>query len=708
MNDIIKLKLKNKITKKLEKFIYNVRMKNRLVNNKLEPMLLLEEYNKLCNNIENETIDILNKKFVDINNNLYPNLFYKDFQLYVFDSSEILINKTSFNILRKYIKSKDIIITIPKIDIEEINYSEYLFLSDHQIITNFNLNIDRIVKHNMDTIDEDKNFNKLILDDVKLKRYVNKIKNRSLEEFATSDNLGKDNLSIVEFIRNKLYNVKYLVYSDVFIKEMSIPENLISLDLASCNELEKINIEENNTIKSINLKQTKIKYEMLSNFKALENIEGFGDGSSIDIITMKIPSLKKLCLDNIDINMGLPVKTSIISDNLEWLYVKTDNDIIDDIGKLKHLTIHCYKSPKIVCPNLESLEIFSNDFNLSMIEHCTSLKKLILTGNPVHNNTIEMEDLSKFINLEYLEIKKLNILSSSSFSVFTNLKELYLYAKSKYNKKSFEGMTNLTKLHLKFGNLEEDSLKDLINLKELNLNNCFATRCSFSSLELLEDLSIEDCFFKYDISNMFNNLFRLENLVFRDNNILAKQKSFSNLVFLKSLNISCSHLQLFDNLYNLINLTSDKCAVYLFQTSIGDDDFFQNLYSLRKIVMGITEEFDISHLKNITDAHFNWYIKSTSGFYKLHHLKKLHIWCSEIEKDSFKKLTDLTLRTDDIKDDDFEGIDSLEHLDIVTTKRGRPLDDKLIKNIITNNKNLLTFKYNYKYVEVNNHRYCNK
>lgn len=58
--------------------------------------------------------------------------------------------------------------------------------------------------------------------------------------------------------------------------------------------------------------------------------------------------------------------------------------------------------------------------------------------------------------------------------------------------------------------------------------------------------------------------------------------------------------------------------------------------------------------------------------------------------------------------DIFDDLDTLEHLDIRTFNKDQKLDNDLIKKILSNNKNLLSFMFNFEYVKVSNHKYCNK
>lgn len=521
-----------------------------------------------------------------------------------------------------------------------------MYLLDNKIIDNFNLNIIRIFSHTLDFSDGDRSFNKLDINDEMIDSFYNDLQTKDLigsnnvldqplDKQSEESHLKAlfDNFCNREL--NGLTNLKYLTFKNKDMKEFTVLDSLIYLDLSSNNNLTELKSDVNNTLKTINLKDTSVPYEMLSKFKALENIEGFGSVlEEFEVLPITILSLKKLCC-NTTFKISLEVWTSQISDNLEWLEIRTDSIIKDDIKKLKHLSIFCHKTSKILCPNLESLEMHADEFDLSKIEEYSSLKKLKLDGNGISTQVLKSDDISKFTNLECLEISDIKLESDFSFSTLINLKELYINTSLTYKANTFNGLSNLDKLHIKYGKLPEDSFKDLTNLRELKLSDCFDVRCEFVNLHLLKYLSIGNSEIKNN-PDIFKNLFRLERLEFYNNITNINQKMFSDLLFLKSLEISKYHKvdELFVNLHNLFEIT-------VWDRPLKNFNNFKNLISLRKVNLTITTEFDsvnqskefkLKYLKDVTDVKLALGYVSSSILSPLHHLKNLDLLCNYIER----------------------------------------------------------------------------
>ena len=653
---------------------------------------------------DNEPIEFIKKKDIlllflvkihtllqrDIKEDKHPNLFYKDFQLFVFKSSDKkhheMFDKTVFEILKKNIRSKTPIVIIEEMIIEELPLLSYKYLKDRNVLDYFNITVNIIsfidyqiepfLKSNFNSSSEDQEnyldmVNKLYMTDYKIK-------------FPKSSNL-------------KYLSFEYDVKIDFFDFNY-VYDNLIDLTI-NTSFVKKIptkNNEMNYTLKHLKLFHTDIPYKSLDCFKALETLTYNYLVDVYELELIKIPSLKKLCLQR-DMNEKYQLdkqtlKTSSLSDTLEWLEIHTNYNLEDDVGKLKHLVIKTNKN--INCPNLEYLELKTNfRFDISY----NLLKELKIK----FMSTYTFNDSLNFPNLVSLELDNIMLSDNFSFSNLSKLENLKLnFKKCKtYNNNIFKNLASLRKLNLRTIELESNIFENVPNLIELTLNDLFTKLDNIEfNLPKLKYLRIESNL-KYEITSkdLFSKLTLLETLVI-SGNFNTSVNIFSKLYSLKRLDLK---YLIPSNLYNkfFVNLPNLR-TINIFRSHFNSPNFsniFSKLYSLRNLSIDPFYSNDI--LKGLTNLTYLKIKTTDEEFINLPDLPNLEFLDLTIpdrihDVTIFKKLGNikyLILNIGSGKEEAFIYFTKLNHLTLHTYA----YDPKILRIILHNNKNLLTYEYKY-------------
>ena len=142
-------------------------------------------------------------------------------------------------------------------------------------------------------------------------------------------------------------------------------------------------------------------------------------------------------------------------------YTQIKSIVIDNLNPLKYndnskdTPPYCHLKDISPINKLEYLEELSfnwgiENIDFSVLENLPNLKKLEIKFGMLSN----IDFLSKFENLEYLEVMLSN--NISNFSPITNLdklKSLYIYTNSKIDNSMFKNMKNLDKLYINGENI---------------------------------------------------------------------------------------------------------------------------------------------------------------------------------------------------------------------------------------------------------------
>ena len=428
------------------------------------------------------------------------------------------------------------------------------------------------------------------------------------------------------------------------------------------------------------------------------------------------------------------LKTSMLSDNLEWLEIKTDNEIYDDVGSLKHLKIRSETCPIINCPNLESLEIKTKFINYDNFKNCKALKHLGIHEIFFEDvNEKQPFPLDKYKNLISLKLYNILLPEDFTFKGFNNLKELFL--SQLYNACSsnmFVGLDNLSKLTLHYIYIINNIFKDLKQLTELNIYGAKVDRYAVLKLPILKHLELNHI-------NRFNNLIfsdleSLEYLKIEDTEEHKKSRTtwmsglpedtFSKLYSLKTLDLSKAYdiikIDKYENIFNQ-NLTELKINPIMLEYEEKDNHIFNNLFSLHTLYLNLYDNvyFKISDSNNITKLILHISSKKIIGldrlFQNLLKLDELEIYGNLLITKEFCKapIKNLTLHDVVIKDHNvFNHFKTLENVSInpvlVSNEEHSNLDLMIKNTILDNNQNLLSFKYLGKNVTSRKHKYCCK
>ena len=682
MNEKIGLRLK--LNKLLYKYVMNLIIKIETINpvKQDNPNSLEVEKNDILDKLTKILIS-LNK---DIEDGLYPNVFVKNNQVYIFKSSDKLLNelfnKTTFNILQKYILSTSPVIEVKDMNIENISCSEFIYLTT--------------LKENV------KNLKPNIFVD-----YFNITFKNIITNFLNNDITLNPILESKRRVSIKLQNKN--------ISTFNISKNIDYLDLSNNSELTSlIDSSQNTSLKTLNIENTALKYIALNSYKGLEVIEGFKyyDNSPMFVNDfIKIPSLRKLCMIKQMIEGKEVFKTSNISDNLEWLEINTENEIYDDVGSLKHLKIKALTCPKINCPNLESLEVYSVGLDLENVVNYQALKSLKIQYG---NNKIDL--ILNCTNIEHLDLE-LNLPTDFIFKGLSKLKELVLNITDSnytFSKDIFSDLTSLTNLHISLGSIKDNIFSKLKNLKELQLIDIDKLpEDIFSELTSLTSLKWKNSKMKSINENLLLKQHLLQNLEISNNRNLTTLPAnlFINLYSLKTLDISNNNFYLLDDglFDSLVNLTSLNLLNY---KNLKNANLFRNLFSLRTLTITYVNEFVLENLKNLTKLCFNsnnTTIKYSifSDLYSLEDLELVGKFIIYKKLFSYiKQLRNLTI--DSPLYEDSLVFDDLYNLEYISHK-SQHNENRLKAHLLNHNKNLLVYDYNGRdYISRLSHVYCNK
>lgn len=538
--------------------------------------------------IQKEKMDDINKD-KDIN----ISIFLYDFQLYLFvfknKKHNRLFDAACFNIIRKFIHSKDIIIYIDEIEIDNINDKQYKHLKEHEIFETLNI-----------------------------KSFTLEIKSGYEKVPKDINRLSLVNNHISRFISNYFTNLTHLNLFHNTLETFECDCNLIYLDVGCNYNLRSLKVK--NTLEYIDISNTLIKD--LSPYPLLKTIVWDGNvyqnKSLVDWMngSQKRKYLKSLTLKGKKINGFGEIDTDNISDELEYLSIDTDLTITSK--SLKSLDITCSECPNIDCRNITSLSIneYGNSYKdfLTCIRQCSLLTNLKLSFHKIDKKQFNINRLSYFENLTSLTIANVVLSEVVTLDGFNKLTELDLENVKTRNDNLpiFSKLSSLKKLSISGGNVKDKSFLNLNGLEELilkNPDNIVLNENTFSNLSSLEILKIYIHNFDSISENLFIKLSNLKQLHFESSSkVSIPINIFANLFSLSSLmivtNYSCIPYNIcFKGLYNLINLT-----IYGFfeppYPQYINKDLFSDLSNLRSLVIYSTLAIDedaFINLKNLRD-----------------------------------------------------------------------------------------------------------
>ena len=396
--------------------------------------------------------DLLKEVVDKINKNINPNIhfFLHNFQLFIFNTFDTKhnysFNKVVFRILHKHIHSKDIIVYVNEVYIDEIDSAQFIYLYHNNI--SINLKIKSIKIRNINSLKYlPKNIDGLCLKNLKLTSEDI----TDLNEFT--------NLSYIDISNNKLESFSYTNNS------------LLELNIEGNKSLKKINL--NNTIESINLIDVYlIDFAIIQSIKSLKYIylckHTFNQNSHYFKDFKVVDNCNSIILTN-----------SIV----ESLTTNLKNDIVNN--NLKFLKIGANTLLKLTCPNLEILKVKAYDIDYNILKDLNNLKDLSLCS--YFNDDRYLFNLPILNNLTILTIEGIQIPETYIFSGLDNLIELNIDVCSNiYNKKIFSLLKSLEILNLDGGTITNETFIYLINLKKLILRE---VKYNLSNDDLFDNLN---------------------------------------------------------------------------------------------------------------------------------------------------------------------------------------------------------------------------
>lgn len=585
--------------------------------------------------------------------NLNYCLYY--FQLFVFRTSQNIslkvphdiddiyantINKPILSILNKYKYYPDLINYIDGVDLDEVEYGEYIILEPY--LEYLKINVLKV----------------LIESEEELKKISKKIKGISIN----AKNIDVKNLIMI----NKFTELEEINLTKSELTEfIFLHPSLRRLNLKGNNEINKLCVNEQ--IEHINIIETKIKLQDLRQYKFLKTIEYeenymlrdpdvLTDIQSNTTIHKKVLSNSSIDTDqysNIKQEEGLKdkkhfsnlTKLNVLGtfkkafklgdyfNNLTSLKIKPSennkkiNIVIDDLNTLEHLNIktnvdYNKHRPYIHCPNINSLTIDGclELLNYIKINNLENLKvKLSLFGLSHYsaNNLFNPNVVNRFKNLTTLSIVGINKKSykdsssntSTTFKNLDNLKELNIegekfYGTDNSRNESFQRyryqdnivtfdksmlgeFPSLTKLSLKNIKFELDILDNYTNLTYLELYNIcnYIPNTLISKFKNLKTFKLIHSKFEYRIvKNDFANLSSLEHL---------------EMVYFDRYNGPTSEGVLAKDVFQpLVNLKTLILVTYGIVSEY--DNLFSGLYMLESLYFqGKYLNINIEHLVNL-------------------------------------------------------------------------------------------------------------
>lgn len=292
-----------------------------------------------------------------------------------------------------------------------------------------------------------------------------------LEYLVNLKKLNLSNLIIADL--TPISNLKYLTDLDVSKNELENTANVFSSSNLKTLNLEETKIENSKdiilglNIENLNISKSSISFKKLFPLKNLISLSAKKITDFYSIEMRKFPKLKKLNLNNSNLNS---VKFVTFLTNLEELEVANNNILsIEDLGLLT---------------KLKKFNIANND--IKSIESLSNLKKLE-DLNIKNTNVENLNCLSKVVSLKNLNISSLKIQSLDFLKYLKSLEKLNIYGNHIKNINVLSNLTELKEIYL--GSTEIESLEPLKNSNKLEIISIFSTRInSLSSLSKLTKL----------------------------------------------------------------------------------------------------------------------------------------------------------------------------------------------------------------------------
>lgn len=319
-------------------------------------------------------------------------------------------------------------------------------------------------------------------------------------------------------------------------------------------KLKEYNVDENNDGKITKKELQKVKIEYLGIYT--------NNNEQIDLTGIEnLKDLQTLYLNVINENIDLSIlKQNETLKNLTLHGSLNNLSTLKELKQIQRLELNTNSSNSNIdfnsiksLDNLEFLEIggYINNINFSEIKNLKNLKELSIYPYYYINETIDFQSLSELNNIEKLTLNNINLESLNGLEKLTSIKTLALKIdfdkKVKVDGKTLAKMDNIQNLTLYNINEDIDWIKNLKNLKQLNLT-IYDKVISQDFIDTLNNSKIENISLNGDIEVDVGELKENE----------KNEITFSSIPILKALTDNTNRL--YNNGYNLskVNWSSSE------------------------------------------------------------------------------------------------------------------------------------------------------
>ena len=529
------------------------------------------------------------------------------------------------------------------------------------------------------------------------------ISNNNISDISSLSNMTK--LEILNASDNNISNISSLSNMSS-LKELDL-SNMVRVARDNIQNIKFNRIENINTISNLsNLTKLNLSNNVIKHIKPLTNLNNLVNldlsGNSITDIS-EIKNIKSLDFLKISNQLVELDSIKIIEDRFNVEY-----RVVDELGNIMIPNIisneGIYSEGKIEWNNLNNSisdlsvvfdkEIIINDnlktyFNVKIIQNITIDKlieikdevllkelNLLLNKEEFTNNILK----SELESIEALEINNPKLKSINELEYLINLKELTIRNTSLEDFNVLSNMNNLVKLDLMDNNIKSvDFLYNLDNIEYLNLqgNKITSINSIDGRLPLLKEFNAShNNLYSVNISNL-NNLVKLD----LSNNYITSILGIEELISLEELNLDKNNIKdisLLINLENLNRLSAEDQTVYFpvlkhgnriltIENTVlnidgkavkpiliyGNGEVNENLISWQSIDENI-ESLEFEFNNNIETE--NKFLGTFSG---------KAIQPLEVELFAEEGYLDLSLSTNQIKFEDFTGLQDVEIIEAI-------------------------------------------
>lgn len=711
------------------------------------PLYIMQAENKLKEIYDNdlEIYDSLQDNRVVIN----------DGQLYIFKTLDknVKFNKTAFNIIKPFVKTEESVIMIDKLDIKTINPSEASILKSNGLINDADLRNIEVCSYTLDykedivnslnlRNDEDvsriynnekllflygKTNDKIFKVDLKNIKYLNLNGSSNLEDFKIIS--GEDSLETISLFDTSVDLAKLLIFKNLknitsytFPKEFTKIPHLETLEVNSELDSDFVTSDISDILRELSAITghkiiddrgylTKLKVSNPKDHKDCPIIEC---PNLVEVnLSCQFPKLKNLmsCNDSLE-KLVLDCDYLDTEEEIELFRSKLDIGLLAQYINLKHLELNninlnpAFNRSKVFdsLVNLETLGIETSEpfiYCFGLFQGLKSLTSISLDNGYIDSEKVWIikKDLNEFADpnkvwtiknlngyyrtildgldkLKIVKLRRIHAIPNNLFhktpavehveikrsSVYKIYDDLFLGLKLKYLKlselskikslssKLLENQFYLTNLDIafnKFESLDFNLLKDLYSLTDLKYD--WSSHISFSENTMLRNMYV-------NVPSNFPKDFIFTDLPNLSNIILNTGKSSINIVTLNN--------NIFSKLPNLTNVS-----------------LLENFMVTEKLLASIC---NVSYL-TLENVKF----ENTNVFKHFKNLERLDVKGPISDRYNNDK-DDLV-----IIEDDFDKSDEIDGFECYELKDKCSLSFDMINSILSNNKDLVYFRYNH-------------